>query len=44
MTDKKPKPDATLLSRALQSYLETHHMKQQVLAEYLSIDVRTLGR
>jgi transcriptional regulator with XRE-family HTH domain len=44
MTDKRPKSRVTLLSSVLQSYLETHHMKQQPLADYLSVDIRTLGR
>src|SRR5579885_858621 len=44
MPDKKVKRGTTLLSRVLQNYLETHHMRQQVLADYLNVDVRTLGR
>ncbi len=35
---------STPLSKALQTYLKQHHATQQVLADYLHVDVRTLRR
>lgn len=45
MSAKRSKPwVSTPLSRALQDYLEKQQTKQQPLADYLNVDVRTLRR
>ncbi len=45
MSAKRSKPwVSTSLSRALQEYLEQQQIKQQPLADYLNVDVRTLRR
>ena len=44
MSAKQPSQRVTPLSRALHDYLEKHRIKQQSLADYLSVDIRTLRR
>lgn len=43
MPDKEQKPQ-TPLGRALDNYLERYNLKQQQLADYLCVDIRTLRR
>jgi transcriptional regulator with XRE-family HTH domain len=44
MSAKQPNQRLTPLSSVLYNYIVQHHMKQQALADYLNIDVRTLRR